>query len=144
MKPCTEVHGTVLSHRTDAVMHSRPYQQSHKTAVHPLGAHVTPLTSTYPLPREKNRGTNAVLNTLYCTMVRKNSSFEHIVLYCTMVRKNRWYLFITYPISLCCGSITFWCESGSGDPCVWLMDPDADPDPSIFITDLKDANKQLI
>jgi hypothetical protein len=24
------------------------------------------------------------------------------------------------------------------------MDPDADPDPSIFITDLQDANKKLI
>ncbi len=24
----------------------------------------------------------------------------------------------------CCGSMTFWCESGSADPCLWLMDPD--------------------
>ncbi len=45
----------------------------------------------------------------------------------------------------CCGSMTFWCGYGSGDPCLWLMDPDpdADPDSSIFITDLKDANKKL-
>ncbi len=48
----------------------------------------------------------------------------------------------------CCGSMTFWCgsESGSVDPCFWLMDPDpdpdADPDPSIFIIDLQDANKK--
>ncbi len=39
----------------------------------------------------------------------------------------------------CCGSMTFWCGSGSGsgDPCLWLMDPD----PAIFIIDLQDANK---
>ncbi len=31
----------------------------------------------------------------------------------------------------CCGSMTFWGGSGSGsaDPCLWLMDPDSDPDP---------------
>ncbi len=39
----------------------------------------------------------------------------------------------------CCGSMTFWCGSGSADPCLWLMDPDSDP--SIFIIDLQDANK---
>ena len=40
-----------------------------------------------------------------------------------------------------CGSMTFWCgsESGSADPCHRLMD--ADPVPSIFITDLQDTNK---
>ncbi len=36
--------------------------------------------------------------------------------------------------------MTFWCGSGSADPCLWLMDPD----PGIFITDLKDANKKQI
>ena len=35
-------------------------------------------------------------------------------------------------------------RSGSADPCLWLMDPDADLDPSIFIIDLQDANKKLI
>jgi hypothetical protein len=30
----------------------------------------------------------------------------------------------------------------SADPCLWLLDPDTEP--SIFITDLKDANKQLV
>ncbi len=35
----------------------------------------------------------------------------------------------------CCGSMTFWCGSGSADPCLWLMDPD--PDPAIFVIDLK-------
>ncbi len=43
------------------------------------------------------------------------------------------------------GSMTFWCWSGSGsaDPCLWLMDsdPDAYPDPAIFVIDLQDANK---
>ncbi len=40
----------------------------------------------------------------------------------------------------CCGSMPFWCGSGSADPCLWLMDRD----PAIFITDLQDANKKLI
>ncbi len=44
----------------------------------------------------------------------------------------------------CSGSMTFWCGSGSADPCLWLMDPDADPYPSIFVIDLQDANKKLI
>ncbi len=50
----------------------------------------------------------------------------------------------------CSGSMTFWCGSGSADPCCSLMDPDsdpdadADPDPSIFIIDLQDANKKRI
>jgi hypothetical protein len=34
-----------------------------------------------------------------------------------------------------CGSMTFWCGSGSAVP---------NPDPSIFIIDLQDANKKLI
>ncbi len=42
----------------------------------------------------------------------------------------------------CCGSMTFWCGSGSGsgsaDPCQWLMDP------AIFVIYLQDANKKLI
>ncbi len=35
------------------------------------------------------------------------------------------------PAKQCCGSMTFWGGSGSGsaDPCLWLMDPDTDPDP---------------
>ncbi len=36
----------------------------------------------------------------------------------------------------CSGYMTFWCGSGSADPCLWLMDPD--PDPAIFVIDLKD------
>ncbi len=39
----------------------------------------------------------------------------------------------------CCGSIAFWCGSGSADPCLWLKDPD----PSIFVIELQDANKKL-
>jgi hypothetical protein len=34
----------------------------------------------------------------------------------------------------CCGYMTFWCGSGSV----------TDPDPSIFIIDLQNANKKLI
>jgi hypothetical protein len=54
----------------------------------------------------------------------------------------------------CCGSVTFWCGSGSGsasaDPCLSLMDPDSNPDPdaipdpAIFVMGLQDANKKLI
>ncbi len=32
--------------------------------------------------------------------------------------------------------------SGSADPCLWQMDPDADPDPAIFVTDHQDSNKK--
>ncbi len=42
----------------------------------------------------------------------------------------------------CSGSMTFWCGSGSGDPCLWLVD--LDPDPAIFVIDLQDASKKLI
>ncbi len=41
--------------------------------------------------------------------------------------------------SLCSGSITFWCWSGSADPSLWLMDPDS----SIFVIDLQTKNKFL-
>jgi hypothetical protein len=34
--------------------------------------------------------------------------------------------------------------SESADPCLCLMDPDADPDPAIFVIDLQDTNKKLI
>jgi hypothetical protein len=34
----------------------------------------------------------------------------------------------------CCGSMTFWCGSGSADPCLWVMDAD----PSIFIIEKVD------
>ncbi len=40
-----------------------------------------------------------------------------------------------------CGSVTFWYGSGSADPCLWLMDPD--PDPTIFVPDLQDANTKV-
>ncbi len=41
---------------------------------------------------------------------------------------------LLYYIMQCCGSMTFW--GGSADPCLWLMDPDSDPDPDIFVIDL--------
>jgi hypothetical protein len=42
----------------------------------------------------------------------------------------------------CCGSMQFWYGYGSGsvDPCLWLMDPDADPESSIFVSDLTSKN----
>ncbi len=46
----------------------------------------------------------------------------------------------------CSGSMAFWCGSGSGstDPCLRLLNPDADPDPAIFVIDTQEANKKLI
>ncbi len=46
----------------------------------------------------------------------------------------------------CSGSMTFRCGSGSADPCLWLIDPDpdADPNPVLFVIDLQDAIKKLI
>ncbi len=45
----------------------------------------------------------------------------------------------TVSANQCCGSMTFWCGSGSGsaDSCPWQMDPepDADPDPAVFVID---------
>ncbi len=37
-------------------------------------------------------------------------------------------------------SMTFWCGSGSADPCIWLMNPD----PAIFVIELQDVNKKRI
>jgi hypothetical protein len=34
--------------------------------------------------------------------------------------------------------------SGSADPCLWLIDPDPDPNPAIFVIDLQDDNKKLL
>ena len=43
-------------------------------------------------------------------------------------------VFELFAFQQCCGFMTFWCGCGSGsaDLCFWLMDPDADPDHSIF------------
>jgi hypothetical protein len=41
----------------------------------------------------------------------------------------------------CCWSRKFWYGFGSGDPYIWLMDPDPDADPAIFVSALQDANK---
>jgi hypothetical protein len=51
------------------------------------------------------------------------------------------------PFFQCSGSMTFWCGSGSADPCsdYWIrIRMRGDPDPAIFIIDLQDVNKQLI
>jgi hypothetical protein len=48
--------------------------------------------------------------------------------------------------------MTFWCGSGSADPCLRLMDPesdlnpdpDADLHPATLVNDLQEANKKLI
>jgi hypothetical protein len=41
-----------------------------------------------------------------------------------------------YPLQ-CSGSVTFWYGSGSSDPYFWPTDPD----PALFVSDFKDANK---
>ncbi len=43
------------------------------------------------------------------------------------------------------GSATFWCGSGSGDPYLWLVDPDPDstPDQTPFFSNFKDAKKLI-
>ncbi len=51
------------------------------------------------------------------------------------------FCFAHFPLDQCCGSMTFWRGSGSADPCLWLMDPDSDPDPDIFVIDPQDAKK---
>ncbi len=40
----------------------------------------------------------------------------------------------------CCGSVTFWYESGSRDPNQWLTDPD----PAFFVSGWQDANKKKL
>ncbi len=40
-----------------------------------------------------------------------------------------------------CGSVTFRYGSGSGDPYLWVMDPNPAPDPAIFVSDVQDGNK---
>ncbi len=39
----------------------------------------------------------------------------------------------------CSGSMTFWCGSGSADPCLWLFSADQ----GIFVIDLQDVSKKL-
>ncbi len=41
----------------------------------------------------------------------------------------------------CCGSVTFWYESGSVDP--YLRLTDSVPDPAISVTDLQYGNQNL-
>ncbi len=47
----------------------------------------------------------------------------------------------------CCGSMKFWYGSGSGSAGPYgtstLMDPDADPDPAIFVSDLQDVGEKI-
>jgi hypothetical protein len=40
----------------------------------------------------------------------------------------------------CCGSMAFWCGSGSADPYLWITDME----PAIFVIDLQDAYEKLI
>ncbi len=75
----------------------------------------------------------------------------YIVPHSTHTRLNRGYrrhrqqLSNTVIEMQCCGSMkNFWCGFGSADPYVLLMDPDADPDPAIFVADLQDINKNII
>jgi len=46
----------------------------------------------------------------------------------------------------CSGSVTYWYESGSSEPYLWLTDPNPAPapDPPFIASDLQDANKKSI
>ncbi len=55
---------------------------------------------------------------------------------------RRWLSFFRYCSHQYCGSMTFWYGFGSADSCLFPMDPD--PDASIFVIDLQDANEKLI
>ncbi len=44
----------------------------------------------------------------------------------------------------CCGSMKFWHISGSRDPYLWVMDPDVDSDPAIFVSDLQNVKFYLL
>ncbi len=48
-----------------------------------------------------------------------------------------------YVVQISCDSVKQRASSGSAGPCLWLMDPDSDLDPAIFVIDLQDANKKL-
>ncbi len=37
-----------------------------------------------------------------------------------------------------------WIQIRIRESSLWLMDPDSDPDPAIFVIDLQDASKKLI
>ncbi len=60
--------------------------------------------------------------------LRANMEYKHVAPHGIRTGPPR-----RHPQNQCCGSMTFWCGFGSGsaDPCLWLMDPDADPDPAI-------------
>ncbi len=53
---------------------------------------------------------------------------------------GRWPKYDSVLLIQCSGSVTFWYRSGSSDP--YLSPTDPDPDPDIFVSDLKDANKK--
>jgi hypothetical protein len=58
--------------------------------------------------------------------------------------RSGWVPYVFNRFLQCCGFMTFWCGSGSADPCLQLKDPDADPDPVIFIIDLQDTKIKQI
>ena len=74
----------------------------------------------------------------WCSSVFPASKRKYIKQWLTHKYRNS--TGIPLPDKQCCGSMTFWCGSGSGDPCIWLMDPD----PCIFINDIQDGCKNKI
>ena len=58
--------------------------------------------------------------------VREFSSLSQAIILSDLEKKH---CLSVDPFFQCCGSMTFWNGSGSPDPCLWLVDPDSDPDP---------------
>ncbi len=80
-----------------------------------------------------------------CSTLQERRCFTQLVQKCGQPDQQLGCDLAQVLLQQCSGSMTFWCRSGSADPCFCLMnlDPDADPDPAIFIIDLQDANKKL-
>ncbi len=72
--------------------------------------------------------------------IRIPKMYPDLVRKIKLLKQKSWTSFQRRTKKQCCGAITFWCGSGSADPCLWVMDPD----PAICIMDLQDANKKLI
>jgi hypothetical protein len=82
----------------------------------------------YPLSRIHNTGSNLSL----CSEWRKRgptSKILHIFQYRYRVLMIFTVTNKLYTGKQCSGSMTFWGGSGSADLCLWLIDPDSDPNP---------------
>jgi len=101
-------------------------------------------------PPKKETGRNSVFTSRWKLLMEHFNCLHWVVIkYCVVKcgsepgsRSTALLVNIILRWTHCCGCMTFWCGSGSGsaDPCLWLKDPDH----SIFIVDLQDANQKII